>query len=332
MQFDYFYGNEAEQFTFYRIPKVLITSQQFKEITDGAKILYGLMLDRMSLSIKNGWFDEQGRAYIFYELKNIIKDMNCSLGKGSKMLAELDIKKGIGLIECIKQGQGNAQKIYLKKFIDVDNLQTYSKVSKNENKTSKNCNSRLSKNESQDFQNLDVKTSKNYNSRLSKNESADFQNLECNNNKLNNTELNENNTYPILSHQEQIQSQNVIGYDKITVYKKIIKKNIEYDFLTQQLKNDIGMLNDIVNIITNAVCTSKENLYVAGEKLSAETVKSQLLKLNSEHIEYVIDCMKNCTTDVGNVKQYMLAALYNAPDTMNSYYTLKANYDMHSGK
>ena len=145
MQFDYFYGNEAEQFTFYRIPKLLISSPQFKTVSDSAKLLYGLMLDRMSLSIRNGWFDEQGRAYIFYKLNDIEEDMNCSTGKGVKLLAELDTKKGIGLIERIKQGQGKADKIYLKKFVNVDKSQTYSRVTNDEK---------------QDLQKLDVQTSK----------------------------------------------------------------------------------------------------------------------------------------------------------------------------
>lgn len=118
MQFDYFYGDEAEQFTFYRIPKVLITSQQFKKVSDSAKLLYGLMLDRMGLSIRNGWFDEQNRAYIFFTVNDIMEQMNCKTEKATKLVAEL---KGIGLIERVKQGQGKPSKIYLKKFINSNN-------------------------------------------------------------------------------------------------------------------------------------------------------------------------------------------------------------------
>ena len=107
MQFDYFYGDEAEQFTFYRIPKALITSQQFKKVSDSAKLLYGLMLDRMGLSIRNGWFDEQNRAYIFFTVNDIMEQMNCKTEKATKLVAEL---KGIGLIERVKQGQGKPSK------------------------------------------------------------------------------------------------------------------------------------------------------------------------------------------------------------------------------
>lgn len=106
MQLDYFYGNEAEQFTFYRIPKLLVTSPQFRRVLDSAKLLYGLMLDRMSLSVKNGWFDEQNRAYIYFTVNDIMELMLCGTEKATKLVAELDSVKGIGLIERVKQGQG----------------------------------------------------------------------------------------------------------------------------------------------------------------------------------------------------------------------------------
>ena len=111
MQFDYFYGNEAEQFTFYRIPKVLVSSPRFRKVSDSAKLLYGLMLDRMALSVRNGWFDENNRAYIYFTTKEIMETMCCATEKATKIVAELDSKKGIGLIERIKQGQGKPAKI-----------------------------------------------------------------------------------------------------------------------------------------------------------------------------------------------------------------------------
>lgn len=96
--FDYYYGSEAEQFTFYRIPKLLMTSPEFKRISDSAKLLYGLMLDRMSLSIKNGWLDEQQRAYIYFTTNDVMEQMCCGTEKATKLIAELDSEKGIGLI------------------------------------------------------------------------------------------------------------------------------------------------------------------------------------------------------------------------------------------
>ena len=159
MQFDYFYGNEAEQFTFYRIPKILITSPHFKKISDSAKLLYGLMLDRMSLSIRNGWLDDDNRAYIFFTTNDVMEQMCCGTEKATKMLTELDSEKGIGLIERVKQGQGKPAIIYLKKFYELEDTARSTK---------------LSEIESQDFRKSKVKTFGNRKTRLSKIESQDF--------------------------------------------------------------------------------------------------------------------------------------------------------------
>ena len=121
VQFEYFYGNEAEQFTFYRIPKILVTSPTFKRVSDSAKLLYGLMLDRMGLSIRNGWVDDENRAYIFFTTNDVMEQMCCGTEKATKLLAELDAEKGIGLIERKKQGQGKPAIIYLKKFYISEN-------------------------------------------------------------------------------------------------------------------------------------------------------------------------------------------------------------------
>ncbi len=108
VEFDYFHGYESEQFAFYRIPKVLFTDDYFKDLSSDAKVLYGLMLDRMSLSIKNNWIDEEDRVYIIFTLEQVMQYMNCGRDKGMKTLAELDTKKGIGLIERVKQGFGKS--------------------------------------------------------------------------------------------------------------------------------------------------------------------------------------------------------------------------------
>ena len=155
-------------------------------------------------------------------------------------------------------------------------------------------------------------------------------------NQISNTDLL--NTYPINSTEPEENGEPVkpqqperIGMDKILAYRQLIKQNIEYDILCQKLNGNIGILNEIVDIITETVCTTREYLTVASEERNAETVKSKLLKLNSEHIEYVIDCMKNNTTDVHDTRKYLLAALFNAPSTIDSYYTLKVNHDMYGG-
>lgn len=119
--FSYHYGDEGEQYAFYRLPKALITDSYFKHLSTDAKLLYGLMLDRLSLSVKNNWIDEENRVYIYFTLEDICELLNCKTDKAVKLLAELDTNKGIGLIERVKQGQGKPTKIYVKKFVSNDN-------------------------------------------------------------------------------------------------------------------------------------------------------------------------------------------------------------------
>ena len=118
----YFTGNDADQFTFYRIPKLLFTNKYFSGISTDAKVLYGLMLDRIGLSIKNGWMDEQNRAFIFFSVEDTMELLNCKKNKAIQTIAELDSKSGVGLIEKKRQGQGKPTRIYVKNFfIPVDN-------------------------------------------------------------------------------------------------------------------------------------------------------------------------------------------------------------------
>ena len=171
IQFEYFYSNEAEQFTFYRIPKILVTSPTFKRVSDSAKLLYGLMLDRMGLSIRNGWVDDENRAYIFFTTNDVMEQMCCGTEKATKLLAELDAEKGIGLIERKKQGQGKPAIIYLKKFYISENNDRDLRLSeteipdfrKSKVKTFGNRKSRLLKIEIQDFRKSKVQTFENRN-------------------------------------------------------------------------------------------------------------------------------------------------------------------------
>lgn len=116
---DYYYGSESNQFSFFRIPRQLMTGKRFKRLSTDAKLLYGLLLDRMGLSAKNGWHDEAGRIYIYYTLKEIQTVFNCGHDKATKLLVELEGgKTGFGLIERVKQGLGRPAKIYVKRFVE----------------------------------------------------------------------------------------------------------------------------------------------------------------------------------------------------------------------
>lgn len=122
--FNYYYSEETGQFPFFRIPKDLIKDQRFKGLSSDAKLLYGLMLDRLALSMKNGWHDDKNRIYIYYTTDNIMEDLCCSKTTCTKILAELDGKKGLGLIERKRQGLGRPDIIYVKNFVTTEQDKT----------------------------------------------------------------------------------------------------------------------------------------------------------------------------------------------------------------
>lgn len=118
--YDYFYGAQADRFSFYRVPKVLFTNDRFREVSSEAKILYSILLERMDLSAKNGWIDEQGRVYIICTIEEIMEKLHCANQKATRLMTELEDK--CGLIERKRQGLGKPNLIYVKNFISsVDN-------------------------------------------------------------------------------------------------------------------------------------------------------------------------------------------------------------------
>ena len=128
INFDYYYGIEAEQFSFYRVPRLLIKDERFKGLSSDAKLLYGLMLDRMSLSMKNGWLDDENRAYIIYTVDAIMEDLGCAKATCVKIMKELDTENGIGLIEKKRRGLGKPDIIYVKNFSTITDAKTAEKA------------------------------------------------------------------------------------------------------------------------------------------------------------------------------------------------------------
>ena len=115
------------------------------------------------------------------------------------------------------------------------------------------------------------------------------------------------------------------------IYREIIKDNIDYDILMQDMKFDGDRLNEIVDLMLETVCTRRKTIRVAGDDYPAELVKAKFMKLDGEHIRFVLDCMRENTTKIRNIKQYLKAALFNAPSTIGNYYTSLVAHDMASG-
>ena len=296
--YDYFYGAEADQFSFYRIPKVLFTEERFKSISAEAKVLYGLLLDRMSLSARNGWLDEEGRVYIIFSVEDIMTSMGCANQKAAKLLYELESK--CSLIERKRQGLGKPNLIYVKNFVTP---------SESHFKKCENHDSGSVKITSQESLKSHANNTENNNTEFSDTESFLF------------TSFRENHTRePKRSEADQRQQ-----------YKDLIMENISYDTLLYDYPYDQDILSEILELMVDVVCTTKPTVRIYGDDKPAEVVRSQFLKLDSEHIRFVMGGLKENTTRIRNMRQYLLATLYNAPLTIGNYYRSLVSHDMSEG-
>lgn len=284
MEFDYFYTEQSDQFAFYRIPKVLIVEDYFREMSTEAKLLYGLLLDRVSLSASSGWVDDQRRVYIIYTIRSIMRDLHCGTRKAVKLLKELE---AYGLIEKQIRGQGKPTLIYVKNFSTL-----------------------FSDCKSKDFHNENSSVSIVTIPEVSKGQS--------NNTYTNNTK--NNNTYPILSGAD-------VDNDERESYYRYFYNQLEIEIMRERYPMDGEVLCALVDILVDAVCSKRKTIRIAGDDKPINVVKSQFMKLNSSHVEYVMDSLKSNTTKVRNIKQYILATLYNAPLTMSSYYQAEVLHD-----
>ena len=323
VSFDYFYGTQADQYSFYRIPKALFQNDYFKNLSSDAKILYGLMLDRMSLSIKNQWFDEQNRAYIYFSIEDIMELLNCGKNKAVKSLQELDQENGIGLIEKKRQGFGKTNIIYVKSFVIPDKK---SAVQEDLPGISQKFEIQTADEKEDDTEvcKINFKKSQKQTSRSPENKLPEV----CKTNSIyNNLSYNkENDTESDLIGSSQMRSAE--GMTTMQAYGSLIKENIDYDNLLITHPFEQELINGIYELILETVLCQNEEILIASNWYPVQLVKSKFLKLKYSHIEYVIECLKKNTSKVKNIKKYMLAALFNAPATIDGYYQAEVNHDM----
>lgn len=327
--FDYFYGRQADAYTFYRIPKALFSDPYFKKLSCEAKVLYGLLLDRMSLSVKNKWFDEQGRVYILFKVEDVSEHMRCCKQTAIKLFAELDSQKGIGLIEKKRLGLGKANVIYVKNFMLREEMAEAPEPPVNTQK-SKNHTFGNPKNRLQEVQVLDYKNSKTSTSGSSEIIPQEVQISDCNNTDKNNTDSNETESSNISSDRsirDGSKESDADGAVNYYAYQDLIRENVNYSALC--MAHSAEDVDGIVALMTDTVCSSRRKIVIGGEFMPAAVVRSRLLSLDYSHIEYVLGCMSRTTTKINNIKQYLLTTLFNAPVTIGHYYTAEANYDMY---
>ena len=321
INFDYYYGIEAEQFSFYRVPRLLIKDERFKGLSSDAKLLYGLMLDRMSLSMKNGWLDDENRAYIIYTVDAIMEDLGCSKPTCTKIMRELDSDNGIGLIEKKRRGLGKPDIIYVKNFASIPD----------EKEEKEPSNPDISK----EVKESDLKREKNLTSESKETEPQEVNDFvpNYNNTNYNNQSHNDiNYTNPINQSGSEDNPDRTDVMEAVNAYIELIKENIEYE---HHMKYDDwqnkALYEELFEVICEVVCVKRTTIRIAGEDYPYELVKSKFLKLNSGHLEYVIGCMHDTNTKITNIKAYMVTALYNAPSTINHYYQQEVQHDMYGG-
>lgn len=323
VEFDYFHDYESEQFAFYRIPKVLFTDDYFRNLSSDAKVLYGLMLDRMALSIKNRWIDESNRVYIIFSLEQVMKYMNCGRDKGMKTLAELDTKKGIGLIERVKQGFGKPDIIYVKSFVMKKKTEAVEPETEGrEPQFDEVGTADLSQSEKSTYRGREYR-------------SPEVGKTDPNDTYYNNTDLSDNdrnNIHLINPLSEEIKRQNgrMDGMDVINAYTAIVKDNIDYDTLIQECRlGDQQYIDEMVELIAETISFKRENMFIGNVEYPYQFVKNKLLKVDSSHIQYVLECLHDNTTKIRNVRAYLLTSIFNAPSTINHYYRAEVNHDLY---
>ncbi len=290
MAYDYFYGQQSEQFSFYRIPKILFSQDKFWNVSTDAKLLYGILLDRMNLSARNGWLDEAGRVYIIFTIEEIKESLGCAEKKAVKLLDELE--KKAELIERKRQGLGKPNLIYVKNFISGSVERQFL-----------NC--------------------QNDNSATFQNTIQDLSKSQGNNTDIKNTDLSDTNSiFP----SGNCGKEN--GNEEYQQYYQYFYEQLEIEYLQQDYPYDVDRLENILELVVETVCSKRQIIRVGGDDRPIEVVKSRFMKLDSEHIRYVLDCFKENTTKIRNIRQYMLASLYNAPTTIGSYFDALVRHDM----
>ena len=293
--YDYFYGPEGEQFSFIRVPKIFFENEAYRSMSAEAKILYGFLLDRVSVSLKNGWKDDQNRIFIICTIEEIMEKIGCGNKKAIQLLSELEDK--IGLIERKRQGLGKPNLIYVKNFIRTVDNSGQRHFLKCQNDTSGSVRTTS----------LEMSESHGSNTNLSNTDMSNTENL----------------IYP---------GTDSDGMAERRSYEDYFRRSLEYDILLQNNPYEKETLEGILDLLVDTCCSRKAYIRIAGDNKSGEVVRSRFMKLDSSHIQYVLSCLKENTTDVRNIRQYLLAALYNAPTTISAYYQAKVNYDFYGNR
>ena len=330
MKFNYYYGSEADQFSFIRIPKIMLIDKVFQTLSMAAKVLYGVLLDRMSLSMKNGWLDEENRVYIIYQIGEIQEDLGFTKKKAMDLLAELE---EFGLLEKKRRGHGLPNILYVKSFMSEKETRG-SKTGTSEAKQEEDRSPENSTSEPGEIESFDSRSAENGTQEVPKTaplevqDSAPLKNQTDNNYTYRNqTESNLILSADRLRRYDEMRSD-AAPDDVVSAYQQLIRENIDYSSLIIAHSNDRELIDGIVDLILETALCRQDYILIASNQYPTSVVKSKFLKLNYFHIEYVLECLHRNTTKVTNIRKYLLAVLFNAPSTMDGYYQAAVQHDM----
>ena len=324
LDLNYFTGQEADQFNFVKIPKPLLYDPIYADLKIAEIITYSMMLDRMNLSIKNGWFDELGRAYIFCSLNDVKEFADCGKNKAVEIMKTLE---DIGLIEKVKGAPGTGTRVYVKNFIPKNNQeftnQTFGTVQPQQEVVDESVDNSV------EVYFSNHETSEKQTSGSPENKLLEVWKSNPNNNKYINNNSSNTKSFHIVSADTQVEKMGCD--DEENGYAALIRENISLDLLLERYPYDREFLQGVYDLLLETVLCKSETIVVASNEYSTNFVKGKLLKLNIMHIEYLLETWKKNTNKPRNVKKYLLAALFNAPSTIDAYYQAEVNHDMATG-
>ncbi|MGS0852186.1 replication initiator protein A [Streptococcus pneumoniae] len=306
IKFSYYYGKEADQYSFFKIPKILYTDSIFKTLSSDAKVLYAILLDRMSLSMKNGWLDEENKVFIIFTIDEIEETMNIGRNKAINIMKEI---QDFGLIEKKRRGLGKPNIIYVKNFL----VETEHREKEKKQETEGNIDhiENYSDTKLQEVSNVNLQKFEKQTSRNLENKPQEVSKTNCNKTNINKTKESE----PDISKTTSIDKtgcKRKLKKEEGGQVEKIIKQNISYlDFMDRDSPTK-ETIDFIVEIMVEAV-ENKRDLKINQTWISYEKIRGRLLEIKKEHIEYVLSVLKENTSKITHFRAYLLSIIYNAP-------------------
>ncbi len=321
-EFEYYYGAESEQFSFVRVARVLFTDKEhFDNLSNEAKLMYGLLLERMSLSRKNNQIDKHNRVYIIFPVEEIEESLDVGHEKALNLLKELDDQSGIGLVKKKRRGLGLPSILYVKNFIV-----------KGEQNTDRVPTSRSTENEFQEFGKTDFKKSENQTSENPKNRLLEVRKSDSNNIDINNTDMSYTYDQSIDRSQAGIQNFSpgadglIDAIERSTVEEKV-KKQIDYDCLISHPDSSVvQMAEEIKDLMVDVLC-GERSVVAEGKRVSEETAKAAYRKITFDHVQYVMKSLVSYPDKISRIDRFLTVSLFNSVYTLTNSTFAGFEYD-----